>query len=92
MELQESNKELEAFSYSVSHDLPGPLRAIAGFTGLLGDQHYETIDADGRRYIDRVRAGTQRTSNLIDDLLELGRVTRVEFKRRRWICRSTRRP
>jgi light-regulated signal transduction histidine kinase (bacteriophytochrome) len=49
---------------------------------LLRDRHYETIDADGRRCIDRVLAGTQRMSNLIDDLLELGRVTRVEIRRR----------
>jgi light-regulated signal transduction histidine kinase (bacteriophytochrome) len=49
---------------------------------LLRDRHYETIDADSRRYIDRVLAGTQRMSNLIDDLLELGRVTRVEFRQR----------
>lgn len=81
--LQDSNREFATSSYSVAHDLRGPLRAIAGFTGLLGDRHYETIDADGRRPIDRVLTGTQREmSNPIDDLLELGRVTRVEIRRR----------
>lgn len=58
------------------------MRAIAGFTGLLRDRHCDTIGADGRRCIDRVLAGAQRMSNLIDDLLEPGRVTRVESRRR----------
>lgn len=60
------------------------MRAIAGFTGLLRDRHYETIDADARRCIDRVLAGTQRMSNLIDDLLAPGWVKRVAILGEAW--------
>lgn len=74
--LAAANRELESFSYSVSHDLRAPLRTIDGFSQILLDEYAAKLDATGRSYLDRVRAGSQRMAKLIDDLLELARVTR----------------
>ncbi len=73
------NQELEAFAYSVSHDLRAPLRSIDGFSQTLLERHAEQLDAKGQHYLQRVRAGTQRMGQLIDDLLNLSRVTRSEM-------------
>jgi len=81
-DLAAANKELEAFSYSVSHDLRAPLRAIDGFSKALLGNYNEVLDERGRHYLERVRAGTQRMSELIDDLLGLARVSRRELVRR----------
>jgi signal transduction histidine kinase len=79
-ELGRTNKELEAFSYSVSHDLRAPLRAIDGFSKMLLDRLGAQLDEEGRHYLDRVRAGTTRMGALIDDLLELSRITRATLR------------
>jgi PAS domain S-box-containing protein len=75
------NKELESFSYSVSHDLRAPLRAIDGFSQALLEDYGDKIDEDGLGYISRVRAAAQRMGRLIDDLLNLSRVTRRDLVR-----------
>ncbi|MBI4987391.1 MAG: PAS domain S-box protein [Rhodocyclales bacterium] len=80
-ELTAANKELEAFSYSVSHDLVAPLRAIDGFSRMLEEDYVTHLDASARGYISRIRGGTQRMHQLIDDMLALSRVTRDEMKR-----------
>jgi PAS domain S-box-containing protein len=79
--LTATNKELEAFSYSVSHDLRAPLRGIDGFSQALLEDCQDKLDATGKNYLERIRTGTQRMGLLIDDMLKLSRITRTEFKR-----------
>ncbi|HEU0369766.1 MAG TPA: ATP-binding protein, partial [Candidatus Acidoferrum sp.] len=70
-----------SFSYSVSHDLRAPLRGIDGFSQALEEDYAAHLDANARNYLGRIRAGTQRMAMLIDDLLNLARVTRAELHR-----------
>jgi light-regulated signal transduction histidine kinase (bacteriophytochrome) len=79
-QLEASNKELEAFCYSVSHDLRAPLRSIDGFTHALLESYAESLDPIAREYLQRVRAASLRMSQLIDDLLHLSRVGRREMR------------
>ena len=79
IKLEASNKELEAFSYSISHDLRAPLRAIEGFSQALLEDCEDKLDVQGKDYLLRIRAATQRMSTLIEDLLNLSRITRSEM-------------
>jgi len=79
-ELELANRELEAFSYSVSHDLRSPLRAIDGFSHALADEYAGLFDEAGHRYLSRIRAGTQRMGTLMDGLLALARIGRAPLK------------
>jgi signal transduction histidine kinase len=80
-ELTAANKELESFSYSVSHDLRAPLRAITGFSQALQEDYVSALDDTGKHYLDRIRKATDNMSNLIDSLLKLSRLTRSKYKR-----------
>ena len=82
-DLERANRELETFSYSVSHDLRAPLRAIDGFSKALLTDCVASLDEQGRHYLERVRSGTQRMGQLIDDLLSLSRITRGSLRRDR---------
>jgi len=79
-QLEAANKELESFCYSVSHDLRAPLRGIDGFSQALLEDCATALDAQGREFLDRIRAAAQRMGQLIDDLLNLSRVTRAQLK------------
>jgi signal transduction histidine kinase len=80
-ELERANHELEAFSYSVSHDLRAPLRAIDGFSKALLSRQADKLDAQGKEHLKRVRAATAHMSSLIDDLLQLARISRTDLRR-----------
>lgn len=79
--LQMANQELEAFSYSVSHDLRTPLRGIDAFGKLLAEEYRERLDENGQSYLDLILANTRRMIQLIDDLLEFSRVTSTQIRR-----------
>ena len=80
-ELEVANKELEAFSYSVSHDLRAPLRSIDGFSQALLEDCASRLDDQGRHYLQRIRSSTQHMGQLIDDLIKLSRATRAVIRR-----------
>ena len=82
-ELETSIREMEAFSYSVSHDLRAPLRAIDGYAALLDSEAAESLDAESRELLRKVRASARTMSTLIDELLEFSRTARSELRRTR---------
>jgi len=74
--LENANRELESFSYTVSHDLRAPLRSIDGFSNALIDEYYSKLDDTAKNYLDRIRKNANKMASLIDDLLQLSRITR----------------
>jgi PAS domain S-box-containing protein len=79
IQLEAANRELESFSYSVSHDLQAPLRAISGFSQVMWERYQEQLDDQGKHYLQRIRANSQRMGELIEALLQLSRVTRFQM-------------
>lgn len=78
-QLSETNAELEAFSYSISHDLRAPLRAMEGYAAALAQDYRERLDADGQRWLERIARAARRLDSLINDVLEYSRVAKEEI-------------
>lgn len=81
LELQASNRELESFSYSVSHDLRAPLRALDGFSRILLEDFHDSLPEKAQHYLRRIREAAQQMNQLIDDMLRLSRISRAELRR-----------
>jgi signal transduction histidine kinase len=81
VQVEGANKELEAFSYSVSHDLRAPLRHIVGFSKMLAEEFGSTLDPTAQHYLDHIQSGTQKMGLLVDELLDLARVGQQVLKR-----------
>jgi PAS domain S-box-containing protein len=79
IQIDEAFKELEAFSYSISHDLRAPLRAVEGYSQALYEDYYDLLEEKGREYIERIRSANQQSLEIIDDILKLTRITRSEL-------------
>jgi len=79
VQLLESNKQLETFSYSVSHDLRAPLRALDGFSLAILEDYSDKLDEEGKRFLNRIREASQKMANLIDAMLTLSRVTQTNL-------------
>jgi len=79
-QLEAANKELEAFTYSVSHDLRAPLRHISGFSKILTEEYGSSLAPDAQHHLQRIQEGTRRMGLLVDDLLNLGRIGRHEVR------------
>ena len=80
LQLEAANRELEAFSYSVSHDLRAPVRAVTGFSSMLLNDYSDKLDDEGKRLLDVIRNSTRKMAELIDDLLALSRIGRKDIE------------
>jgi signal transduction histidine kinase len=81
-ELEGANRELEAFTHTVSHDLKAPLRGMAGFAQALEEDYADRLDEPGRQFLSRIRAASERMADLIDDLLQYSRIQQRPIERR----------